>query len=169
MTSKPVLQIVCAHIFLSIPSILISFKITCFSTTFGSMSGTRRMENLPMTLRGMTVLAPASAKAPSIPWSEREGYLQRCMRICSCKRKCEEFIHTISGHPRSLIRKRKPYFGAVQQLFHSDILAVFIQIKINFLIQALLFLCDRCHTVIHPRNHDLSPFVHKGACFRKDH
>lgn len=67
--------------------VVMYFRSTCFSTTSGSMSGTRRMENLPLTLRGITVLAPASEKAPSIPWRDRDGYLQRCIRICSYKKK----------------------------------------------------------------------------------
>lgn len=60
------------------------------------MSGTRRMENLPLTLRGITVLAPASEKAPSIPWRERDGYLQRCIRICSYRKKKTEQFTLIS-------------------------------------------------------------------------
>jgi hypothetical protein len=33
------------------------------------------MENLPITLAGMTVFAPGAENAPSIPWIESEGYL----------------------------------------------------------------------------------------------
>jgi len=40
----------------------------------GSMLGTVRIENLPMTRAGMTVFAPGAENAPSIPWRDREGY-----------------------------------------------------------------------------------------------
>lgn len=37
------------------------------------MSGTVRIENLPVTRRGMTDLKPESEKAPSIPCNVNEG------------------------------------------------------------------------------------------------
>jgi len=46
---------------------LVKCSVTSFSTAPGSMFGTRRIENLPMTLRGMTVLEPAPSNAPCIP------------------------------------------------------------------------------------------------------
>lgn len=58
-------------------------SVTCFSTTDVFMWGTRRIENFPITWPGMTVLAPGSSNAPSIPWIERDGYLHRCIRISS--------------------------------------------------------------------------------------
>ena len=51
------------------------------------MSGTVRMENLPMTLAGMTVLAPGAEKAPSIPWMLSEGYRQRAISVDSLSEK----------------------------------------------------------------------------------
>lgn len=41
--------------------------------------GTRRIENLPATDAGMTVLEPGAEKAPSIPWIESEGLRMRPM------------------------------------------------------------------------------------------
>lgn len=46
---------------------------TCFLTRAGSMLGTCRMENLAITLAGMTVFVPGSEKAPSMPWMETVG------------------------------------------------------------------------------------------------
>ncbi len=40
------------------------YLVTSSTTLSGVMSGTRRSENLPMTVPGMTVLVPGSAKAP---------------------------------------------------------------------------------------------------------
>lgn len=37
------------------------------------MLGTCRMENLAITLAGMTVFVPGSEKAPSMPWMETVG------------------------------------------------------------------------------------------------
>ncbi len=53
---------------------------TCFSTTAGSMLGTWRMENLAMTLAGMTVLVPGEENAPSMPWIDTVGWRQRWAR-----------------------------------------------------------------------------------------
>jgi hypothetical protein len=39
---------------------------------------TKRMENLPPTLAGMTVFAPGAEKAPSMPCKDSEGYLITC-------------------------------------------------------------------------------------------
>jgi hypothetical protein len=50
----------------------------------GSIFGTVRIENLPITRAGMTVLAPGAEKAPSIPWREREGY--RHLQLTGSKR-----------------------------------------------------------------------------------
>lgn len=53
-----------------LPLCLWTFSTCCltnFSISSGVWCGTRRMENLPITLRGITVLAPAALKAPSIP------------------------------------------------------------------------------------------------------
>lgn len=58
---------------------------TCLLTTSGVMLGTSRMENLPTTLRGMTVLAPEPEKAPSMPWSDKDGKRQRCMSKSVCR------------------------------------------------------------------------------------
>ena len=46
---------------------------TASLTAEDSISGTVRMENLPVTLAGMTVLAPGWLKAPSTPWMLSEG------------------------------------------------------------------------------------------------
>lgn len=143
---------------------------TCFSTTFGSMSGTRRMENLPMTFRGMTVFAPASEKAPSIPWRDRDGYLHLCIKICSCvnfiKGKEKDKLSQITDKEVSVQYNQwrgVACLGAVQQLFHTNILAVFFQVKLNLLVQALLLVRQGGHTVAYPRNHNLPPFVYQGA------
>lgn len=50
---------------------------TCFLTAAGSMLGTCLMENLAVTLAGMTVLVPESEKAPSMPWMDTVGYRHR--------------------------------------------------------------------------------------------
>lgn len=39
----------------------------------GSILGTWRIENLAMTLAGMTVLEPDEEKAPSMPWIDTVG------------------------------------------------------------------------------------------------
>lgn len=57
------------------------YDLTNLDKSAGSMLGTVRMENLPMTLAGITVFAPGAENAPSIPWSEREGYRHRCMSV----------------------------------------------------------------------------------------
>ena len=44
-----------------------------FLTIAGSIFGTCLMENLAVTLAGMTVLVPWSEKAPSMPWTETVG------------------------------------------------------------------------------------------------
>ena len=48
-------------------------RCTCFLTTAGSMLGTCLMENLAVTLAGMTVFVPGSEKAPSMPWMVTVG------------------------------------------------------------------------------------------------
>mmetsp|Transcript_10268 Transcript_10268/g.41552 ORF Transcript_10268/g.41552 Transcript_10268/m.41552 type:complete len:251 (-) Transcript_10268:752-1504(-) len=53
---------------------------TLASVPEGVMLGTRRIENLPLTVPGTTVLAPGSANAPSMPWTERVGKRHRDMR-----------------------------------------------------------------------------------------
>ena len=63
------------------------FQHTCFVTSSGVMSGTSRIENLPITFLGITVLAPEAENAPSIPWRDKEGYLHRCIRISLCRSK----------------------------------------------------------------------------------
>ncbi len=45
------------------------------------MLGTVRIENLPMTLAGMTVFAPGVEKAPSMPCRESEGMRQRAISV----------------------------------------------------------------------------------------
>lgn len=41
------------------------------------MLGTCLMENLAVTLAGMTVFVPGSENAPSMPWMETVGYRHR--------------------------------------------------------------------------------------------
>jgi hypothetical protein len=48
--------------------------VTNLATSLSSIFGTVLTENLPMTRAGITVFAPGAEKAPSMPWSEREGY-----------------------------------------------------------------------------------------------
>lgn len=52
-------------------------------------------------------------------------------------------------------RNQGPCLGVMQQMFNSNIFAVFIQVKINFLIQLLLFVCQRGHVISQPWNQDL--------------
>lgn len=56
----------------------------------------------------------------------------------------------------------------MQQLPNSNIFAVLIQVKFNFLVQLLLLICQRSHAVVHPRNQNLPPLVHQGACLGSD-
>jgi hypothetical protein len=49
------------------------YLMTCSVVFLMPRLGTRRIENLPVTEAGMTVLEPGAEKAPSIPWSESEG------------------------------------------------------------------------------------------------
>ena len=58
----------------SLANSLCTCSYTSLFTSALSMLGTVRIENLPMTLAGMTVLAPGAEKAPSTPWTDREGY-----------------------------------------------------------------------------------------------
>lgn len=52
----------------------------------------------------------------------------------------------------------------MQQLVNPHIFTVLIQVKVNLLVQLLLLCCQRRHTVIDPRNQNLTPFVNQGAC-----
>mmetsp|Transcript_34566 Transcript_34566/g.78158 ORF Transcript_34566/g.78158 Transcript_34566/m.78158 type:complete len:231 (-) Transcript_34566:151-843(-) len=49
------------------------------ATSSARMSGTSRSENLPLTARGITVLAPGSLKAPSTPCNVSVGHRHRAM------------------------------------------------------------------------------------------
>ena len=39
--------------------------------------------SVPVTQPGITVFEPWPENAPCIPWMERVGYLQRCMRVAA--------------------------------------------------------------------------------------
>lgn len=56
----------------------------------------------------------------------------------------------------------------MQQMFHSNIFAVLIQVEINFLIQFLLFIRQRGHIIVQPWNQNLPLPVYKGACLGKN-
>lgn len=60
-----------------------------------SMLGTVRMENFPITLAGITVLAPGAEKAPSMPWMDRDGYRHLIFEKGSIKKK-QKFPHLLS-------------------------------------------------------------------------
>mmetsp|Transcript_104159 Transcript_104159/g.294558 ORF Transcript_104159/g.294558 Transcript_104159/m.294558 type:complete len:222 (+) Transcript_104159:272-937(+) len=52
---------------------LVRCRLTSTSTCSGSMPSTSRIETLPTTVPGMTVLQPCPEKAPCTPWMDKDG------------------------------------------------------------------------------------------------
>ena len=73
------------------------------------------MENLPTTLAGITVLAPAPEKAPSIPCNERDGNLHLCFKI-SFLLSCNEVWEPLAAFNSST---ENQYYHIIDLLYQS--------------------------------------------------
>lgn len=62
-------------------------------------------------------------------------------------------------------QKSTPCLAVVQQRFHANVFAVFIQVKLDLLVQLFLVIRHRGHVIVYPGNQNIPLVVQEGACF----
>lgn len=134
----------------------IHILFTCFLTRAGSMSGTCRIENLAVTLAGMTVFVPGSEKAPSMPWMETVGQRHMWASRSTYRKHTMTVMYIVVPPCLKSFSRLYPNLVAVHKLVDTNLALVVVKVKLDVLVHFPFFVREGSHSLPNPRDQDFT-------------